>query len=47
MILKILHFFIGHSWSEWEEPENSKPAYEGERWESRSCTCGKYEERDL
>lgn len=46
MILKILHFFFGHRWSEWISKVWDEGYYDEERWQERDCSCGAHQEME-
>lgn len=47
MILRVLHFFIGHKWSEWVYKVCYEGFYDEERWRERYCSCGLVQIEDL
>lgn len=40
LLLKILHFFFGHNWSDWEHKSFDEGYYDQEFWKERNCGCG-------
>jgi hypothetical protein len=46
MLLRVLHFFFGHKWSEWESKSVNEGYSDQEFWRKRSCICGEQQEEE-
>jgi hypothetical protein len=47
MILRLIHAFIGHNWSEWRLKHYSVGSYDEETWYERVCECGAKEREEF